>query len=173
VNLLQRILLSHSRVSEDDDDMATAYVARFTRRILGVVGQASRAASPGVMDGIGSNEEDMGFMAELVSASQCWWEDADGQEQFLQMPDYVVENETKDQEYWYVRTKFSRRGWSAGQWCSLRIQPTTLLQCLIPVSQDSSLSCPYTSLRPECFDEDCYPFFILSIFYYNTFDNIA
>ena len=24
------------------------------------------------------------------------------QEQFLQMPDYVVENETKDQEYWYV-----------------------------------------------------------------------
>jgi hypothetical protein len=54
-------------VSEDDDDMATAYVARFTRRILGVVGQASRAASPGVMDGIGSNEEDMGFMAELVS----------------------------------------------------------------------------------------------------------
>ena len=70
MNLLQRILLSHSRVSEDDDDMATAYVARFTRRILGVVGQASRAASPGVMDGIGSNEEDMGFMAELVSPPQ-------------------------------------------------------------------------------------------------------
>jgi len=65
VSLLQRILLSHSRVSEDDDDMATAYVARFTRRILGVVGQASRAASPGIMDSNGSNE-DTGFMAELV-----------------------------------------------------------------------------------------------------------
>lgn len=102
MNLLQRILLSHSRVSEDDDDMATAYVARFTRRILGVVGQASRAASPGVIDGLGSNEDDMGFMAELVSHLKSRWTYADDQEQFLQMPDYVVENETKDQEYWYV-----------------------------------------------------------------------
>jgi hypothetical protein len=68
VSLLQRILLSHSRVSEGDDDMATAYVARFTRRILGVVGQESRAGSPGLMEGLnGSNTDDMDFMAELVS----------------------------------------------------------------------------------------------------------
>lgn len=76
VSLLQRILLSHSRVSEDDDDMATAYVARFTRRILGVVGQASRAASPGIMDSNGSNE-DTGFMAELVCPLSVPRDDAD------------------------------------------------------------------------------------------------
>lgn len=71
MSLLQRILLSHSRVSEGDEDMATAYVARFTRRILGVVGQESRAASPGLFDmssGNGAPETD--FMAELVSVPQ-------------------------------------------------------------------------------------------------------
>jgi hypothetical protein len=58
-------------VSEGDDDMATAYVARFTRRILGVVGQESRAASPGLFDmssGNGAPETD--FMAELVSRAR-------------------------------------------------------------------------------------------------------
>lgn len=70
VSLLQRILLSHSRVSEGDDDMATAYVARFTRRILGVVGQESRAGSPGlVAGGNGINTDDIDFMAELVSST--------------------------------------------------------------------------------------------------------
>lgn len=72
VSLLQRILLSHSRVSEGDDDMATAYVARFTRRILGVVGQESRAASPGLFDMSNGNEPpETDFMAELVSSVRC------------------------------------------------------------------------------------------------------
>lgn len=48
--------------------MATAYVARFTRRILGVVGQESRAASPRLLDmGNGSGPPETDFMAELVS----------------------------------------------------------------------------------------------------------
>lgn len=84
--------------------MATAYVARFTRRILGVVGQESRAASPRMLDtsnGNGPPETD--FMAELVRTrgllSPIRWLTII-QEQFLQMPDNVVQNETKDQEYW-------------------------------------------------------------------------
>lgn len=57
--------------------MATAYVARFTRRILGVVGQESRAASPGLFgmsNGDGPPESD--FMAELVRWSQRHMRDA-------------------------------------------------------------------------------------------------
>lgn len=69
VSLLQRILLSHSRVSDGDDDMATAYVARFTRRILGMVGQESRVASPRLPETTnGSGVQDSDFMAELVSS---------------------------------------------------------------------------------------------------------
>ena len=74
ISLLQRILLSHERVSEGDAEIATAYVARFIRRILAAIGTESKAASPrpGAVEAAlnnqqiaGNNEADI--FAELVN----------------------------------------------------------------------------------------------------------
>ena len=50
INLLQRILVSHTRILGEETNTAPAYVARFIRRLLGAINDESwlesRAPSP-------------------------------------------------------------------------------------------------------------------------------
>lgn len=57
VSYLQRILLAHLRVSGSDDDVATAYVARFVRRVLDSIVMTSRPPSPRNIPSNGSGSD--------------------------------------------------------------------------------------------------------------------
>jgi hypothetical protein len=66
VSLLWRLLEANQSVSEGDPDAATAFAARFIRRILGAIGTESRHASPGP-SGAQNEPLDFDFLAGLVS----------------------------------------------------------------------------------------------------------
>jgi len=94
ISLLQRLLMTHTRVSGSNSDTATAYVARFIRRLLGAINSESRAESRAVspQDGADLTANPAApidlpdFMLEL--------------EQFMQMPESVVPAGNDDSQYW-------------------------------------------------------------------------
>ena len=119
ISLLQRILLSHTRVSNGNDEAATAYVARFTRRILSAIGNESRAGSPKLGNDMAKGEtvvDQPDFMAQLVSnlpdivrsdaklfdLPVSLDTDSCCQEEYIRVPEETTQTELDDEQYWFV-----------------------------------------------------------------------
>lgn len=84
--LLQRILHAHTRASNGETNVATAYVARFVRRTLRAIGTESRAGSPARGQVVGGDmmEGQPEFLIQL--------------QEFMRMPEDTLG--ANDDEYW-------------------------------------------------------------------------